>query len=505
MVSAPNSMRADRAVSPWVARTAWTIIGAGVLLRLVHLIADRNLWNDELMLAEEVLPRALGQLAQPFRATGAPIGFLVVTRLMIDVLGTQDWVLRMVPFAAGCAALVLMYRIALRLLPPPAMLIAVAILAFSEPAIYYATEFKQYASDTATACAVLLSALRVQERPESYGRALVFAIVAVAAIWFSHPGVFVVAAAGLTLFATAVRVGRWRSAAALAAIGALCVANFVATYVLSLRALVGNDFLREVWENSFMPLSPLAAARWLAATLYDLAGESGGVTIAGVAVLAAVLGTVAFVRERPSVLGLLLLPIAFGMGASALHAFPFAGRHTLFAAPALCLLIAAGIQGLAREPRPLPRLAGVLVAALVLLPPSLRSAQSAVHPEGREEIETVLRHVAANWRRGDTLYLYYAAVRGFERYRNSAALPADVTPIVSVRSREDWLRYETDMQQLEGRTRVWVVFSHVYGAGEGSEERAIIGVLDWRGRRVDEVHAPGASAYLYDVSDNVAG
>jgi hypothetical protein len=505
VVGGPNSMRGDSAVSAWIARAAWTIIGAGVLLRLVHLIADRNLWNDELMLAEEVLPRALGELAQPFRATGAPIGFLVVTRLMIDVLGTQDWVLRIVPFAAGCAALVLMYRIALRLLPPAAMLIAVAILAFSEPAIYYATEFKQYAGDTATACAVLLSALRVQERPESYGRMVLLAIVAVAAIWFSHPGVFVVGAAGVVLFATAAQARRWRSAAALVAIGALCVANFVATYVLSLRALVSNDFLREVWGNSFMPLSPLAAARWQAATLYDLAGESCGVTIAGVAVLAASLGTVAFARERPSVLGLLLLPIAFGICASALHAFPFVGRHTLFAAPAMCLLIAAAIYALVREARPVPRLAGVLVAALVLLPPSLRSVENAVHPKGREEIEAVLRHVAANWRRGDTLYLYYAAVRGFDRYRNAAALPDDVIPIISVRSREDWLRYETDVRQLDGRERVWVVFSHVYGTREGSEERAIIGALDWRGRRVDEVHAPGASAYMYDFRDNVTG
>src|SRR5262245_49797910 len=176
-------MAAHRSPAPWVVRAAWTIIAVGVLLRLAHLVAGRNLWSDELMLANEVLPRGLGELAQPFEATGAPIGFLVLTRLAVDLLGEHDWVLRLVPFIAGCAALVLVYRVALRLLTPSAALVAVTIVAVSPPAIYYATEFKQYAGDLAVLPAVLLAALRVQEAPESRGRLLAFAVVGTIAIW----------------------------------------------------------------------------------------------------------------------------------------------------------------------------------------------------------------------------------------------------------------------------------------------------------------------------------
>jgi hypothetical protein len=492
-------MRAGRSANPWVVRLAWMIIAAGILLRLAHLVAGRNLWSDELMLANEVLPRGLTELTQPFEATGAPIGFLMLTRLAVDLLGEQDWVLRLVPFIAGCAALVIVYRVALRLLTPSGALVAVAILAVSEPAIYYATEFKQYAGDLAVLPAVLLAALRVQEAPESRARLFEFALVATAAIWLSHPAVFAVAAAGLTLFTSALWDGRHRSAAALGIIGAFCVGNFVVTYLLSLNALLANDHLREYWAASFMPLSPVAALRWQATTLYKVLETAAGVRIAAVALLAAMLGTLDLARRNPSALGFLLLPIAFGMAASSLHSFPFAGRHTLFVASSVALLTAAGIDVLARAPRPMPRVAGILLAALVLLPQSFRSVQAALAPPGREEIEAVLHHVATRWRPGDALYLYYHALRGFTRYRDRAGLPPDLTPIIGVRSRDDWRRYETDVQQLDGRERMWVVFSHVHVDGEDDEEQAIVAALDRLGRCLDELHVAGASAYLYDL------
>src|SRR5262245_60588048 len=114
----PASLSAGRSAGAPFVRAAWTIIGAGVLLRFAHLVSGRNLWSDELMLANEVLPRGVGQLTEPFQSTGAPVGFLVLTRFAIDLLGEADWVLRLVPFVAGCAALILLYRVAVRLLTP---------------------------------------------------------------------------------------------------------------------------------------------------------------------------------------------------------------------------------------------------------------------------------------------------------------------------------------------------------------------------------------------------
>src|SRR5262245_12018734 len=167
-------------------------------MRLAQLVGNRNLWTDELLLANDVLPRGLAELMQPLKVTGAPIGFLLLSRLAVDVLGPHDWVLRLVPFIAGCAALFLLYRVALRMLTPGGAAIAVAALAVAEPGIYYASEFKQYASDLATSTAVLLATLRALERP-SLPRLVVLGLVAVAAISLSYPAVFVLAAGGVVL------------------------------------------------------------------------------------------------------------------------------------------------------------------------------------------------------------------------------------------------------------------------------------------------------------------
>ena len=127
----------ESAHASWLARGAWAIIGLGILLRLLRFAADRNLWLDELMLAHEVLTRPLAGLAQPLRDTGAPVGFLVVTRVAVDALGDHDWVLRLLPFLAGCIGLVLLYRVSLRLLTPRGVLFVLTILAVVEPAVFH--------------------------------------------------------------------------------------------------------------------------------------------------------------------------------------------------------------------------------------------------------------------------------------------------------------------------------------------------------------------------------
>jgi len=493
------------AVRPsWLAPGAWTIIGLGVTLRLLRLAANRNLWLDELMLASDFLTRPLAGLAEPLSATGAPLGFLVVTRLAVDALGDHDWVLRLLPFIAGCAGLVLLYRVSLKLLAPRGVLFVLTILAVVEPALYYSGEFKQYSVDLAATLAILLATLRAQ-RPEKFAAGfLALGIIGAASVWFSFPAVFVLAGAGVILFAPQLLAGRWRAGVALLAVAAAWIGSFVAIYLLTLRDLIGNDFLQQSWSGNFMPVSPTTMASWQLRTLYDSFGYPLGLPQPGAALLAAMLGTVDLARRRPQALGLILLPFAFGMAASAFNKFPFGGRQILFVVPLLALLVAAGLDVLLREPQPLPRLAGILLACILIAPPAVKSMRTALGPQGREEVGPVLRHVATQWQSGDTLYLYWGAGLGYARYAPRVGMPAGVIPIVGVKRQGDWFAYYEDIAKLAGRERVWVVFSHVLGSADASEERMIVAALDHVGQRVEAVRELGAAAYLYDLRDSKA-
>src|SRR6476660_9658851 len=79
----------------------------GIGLRLLPLVANRNLWIDEAMLALNLIERTPAQLLQPLDWNqGAPAGFLLAVKATISAFGASEWALRLVPFLAPCAGLV---------------------------------------------------------------------------------------------------------------------------------------------------------------------------------------------------------------------------------------------------------------------------------------------------------------------------------------------------------------------------------------------------------------
>ena len=494
----------------WITPVAWTIIGFGCALRLIRLVADRNLWLDELMVASDVLGRPLADLAQPLNGTGAPLGFLVVTRLAIDALGDHDWVFRLLPFLAGCSALVLLYRVSLRLLTLRGVLFVLAILAVVEPALYYSVEFKQYSVDLAVTLAILLVALRARHSERSAGRLFALGLVGTVCVWFSFPTVFVLAGVGTTLLAVELIEGRYRMAVGLLAVVGTWLSSFVAVYLVSPHDLIGNEELRDAWSGTFMPLSPGAMVKWQAEALYDSLGRRTlGIPQVGAAVLAAALGVADLARRYPEGLGFILLPLAFSMAASAFDQYPFGGRQILFLAPCLALLVAAGMDVLLRESQPMVRLAGILLVLVIMTQTVWKGVRQTLGGHAKEEIGTVLRHVATQWQPGDTLYLYYGAVRGYARYAARAGIPTSVTPIVGVRNRwNDWRAYRVyseDIARFAGSERVWVIFSHIRRPPHMDHESIVVTAFEQMGQRLEEVHATGASAYLYDLRDAKGG
>ena len=135
---------------------------------------------------------------------------------------------------------------------------------------------------------------------------------------------------------------------------------------------------------------------------------------------------------------------------------------------------------------------------LIFLHPVLAASHRLRVPITREEMRPVVQYVVQNWQDGDALYMYYLAMPAFEYYSQKLGFGEEY--IQGVSSREDWTAYTADLDQLRGKQRVWIVFSHVWTWAGVDEQKFFLYHLDTIGQRSQSFEASGAAVYLYDLT-----
>ena len=133
-------------------RLSFILLLSGIFLYFYQYLSNRSLWLDEAMLALNIIHRSWPQLLQPLDDNqAAPIGFLLVTKILISIFGEHEYIWRSVPFISGITAIILFWRISPQILNKPSILFALILYVFSFQLVRYASEFKPYAlclSDT---------------------------------------------------------------------------------------------------------------------------------------------------------------------------------------------------------------------------------------------------------------------------------------------------------------------------------------------------------------------
>ncbi|MCS6994150.1 MAG: glycosyltransferase family 39 protein, partial [Anaerolineales bacterium] len=423
---------------------------------------------------------------------GAPVGFLLLEKLVVTLLGDGERALRLLPFLAGCASLILFYLLARQFLSPAGLLTALALLAISPMLVYYASEVKQYSSDVFVALLLLYLFTRPWSQRLSYG----WLVAGLLASWFSHPAVFVLAAIGLMLLWQH-RQRPWP----VLMLGAAWLASIGLLYLVNLRGLAQNDSLRAYWGEYFHR-DPLTA-------LTGLFANPAGLTLApallvGMALIGA--GFLVFQKtglhahsdspehallqpRNPALVFLLVFGVTYL--ASWLELYPFARRMILFLVPLVYLLSGAAVDFLWHTPlrlRFFSRLAAVLLAGFLLYQPLVISTQdffASVYPE---HIRPAVSYLNANYREGDVVYVYYWAVPAFRYYADPEI------PYLAGQRPKDLHILLKELDSLRGQARVWVLFSHVTDI---NDHDGLVAHLDTIGQRLDQVVEPLANVYLY--------
>jgi 4-amino-4-deoxy-L-arabinose transferase-like glycosyltransferase len=485
----------------------WLMIGMGIVLRLTQYVFNRSLWYDEANLALNILDRSVLGLFQPLdHDQGAPIGFLLLEKIAVGVLGKSEYVLRLIPFLSGLISLFLFYAVAKRYISKNALLLALYLFAISDTLIYYSSEVKPYSSDVLVILSLFLIISRATLEKLTFSQSLALGIAGAISIWLSYPAIFVLFTIGICIIVAVLQQRTLITYNKLLIIFALWITSMILNYLIQLRYLANNGDMVYYWRNNnaFMPFPPrsISDLEWFFFKSFDIFSDPGGLKLfglelSGIGVTLFLIGCYTLFYRNRSHLFILISPLVVTLFVSAFERYPFSGRLLLFIVPSLFLLIAEGAAYLQVSSGNKSSIVSVLLIAVLLMPLSLNAVHYLANPRTREELRPALQYIQGHKQPADTVYVYQGAEQAFVYYSKVLGLDGDF--IAGVDARGDWHLYIDDINKLRNKKRIWVLFSHVRTIKGIDEEQFLLYHLDALGKQLDAFSTEGASAYLYDL------
>lgn len=488
----------------------WTLIAAGVLLRLYPYLLERSFWADEASLALNLVERTFAQLTLPLNyQQGAPIGFLFIEKLSMILLGNNEYALRLFPLAAGILALFLMGYIAREYFGMSG-LFAVAVFSFGWNLVYYSSELKQYSSDVALLLLLVALALRLLKPETASARDFILlGVVGSLVIWVSHPSFFALAAIGVALLVEKFFRKNYAPLSWILALGVVWLASFGLQYLVSLRHLAADEFLQGYWGKAFMPMPPWNNKTWFFNTylsMMDLSISTEQIAIYLVPVLLVIGGVSLLLRKRGIALILILIPM-MALTASAMQKYPLKGRFMLFLIPPFLLILSEGLgriyEFLSVRNRPLGLALSVLPALWLAFFPALVTFYETRTLQPNVGLRPMIEHIAQNRMADDVIYSYQSSEPSFRYYAPLFGIQTGDDNVVIAPStpskRQALDRFFNDLDKLHGR--VWFVFTDIVDCGgcDGDPQAFYVAELDKRGTRLDQSNGIWANAYLYEL------
>ena len=307
-----------------------------------------DVWHDEAALLVNVIRLDFRQMLGPQLVhQAAPPLFLFIERVMYLQFGDGIVALRMFPFLASLASVVLVALLAKQVLTPQAALWAVALFAVSDRMLWHAVEAKPYAIDVFVAAAVAYG--YVVTRHYRLWQQCLFALpVLPVIVWLSYPACFVIGGWFVAQLPALRRSRLWRDWLAFFAVAGLVAISFLWLAEGPVKAQRDGE-LDAYWATAFPDWQrPWTVPVWIISSTFNIfcyCIPPQGWALAG-AVFAG--GALLWRLGEKRLLALLFAPLGLTLIASLLGKYPYCGTRLLaFMTPSFCLLAAAGVQPVA--------------------------------------------------------------------------------------------------------------------------------------------------------------
>ena len=478
------------------------ILFLGFVLRLRQYLTGRSLWLDEAMLALNIVNRNFaGLFLRLDYDQGAPIGFLLVEKILNVLFGDHEFVLRLFPFLVGVTALGLFYLLLRRTTSGIGLLAGLALFAISPELIYYTSEVKQYILDVAITIVLLYLAFPLMGEAAQKRDYVYLGLAGVLALWFSHPALFILAGIGISLFFQVLKHRERFKFNSLLMLGTVWLANLGLLYFVSLRGLSQNTFLLDYWKENFMPIPPWSDWGWFRIVFRGLIQSQVGIQVpVWLIFILVLLGLIALFIKNNSYAGVIIFIFVFALFASASRLYPLGGRLSLFLVPLLVILVSHSIQAIDQQLNARYKFGSfmaLLLSGFLLYAPATESIANFSNPKYFEHIRPSMATLSENWEEGDAIFVSSGAVPAFRFYADRYGL-GDV--VFRSSDASDYLEPSNILAQikpLDGKDRVWVLITHVYENKEFNEKDFLLNTFNTLGYKEREFRSPGTSVYLY--------
>ncbi len=237
----------------WQRTFFWTVMAAGVALQLFHYFSNRSLWIDEASLALNLIHRNFAELLQPLDHNQvAPVLFLWIERLFVELFGPGELALRLFPLICSILAMPLMYLLAKKLSGDiNTAITALFILSLSPLMIYFSAEVKQYSIDVLCTLSLgyfyadYISGIRTNRK------ILTITIINVLFIFLSNITVILLTAVYLYFLFEFIRNRKieWKPVFS----GLISGSVFFIYYLIFIHGHPSQAYMLDFWHNSFMP------------------------------------------------------------------------------------------------------------------------------------------------------------------------------------------------------------------------------------------------------------
>ncbi len=482
------------------------VLSLGILLANIQYFSGRSIWLDEARVALNVIERSYIGLLEPLHSNQvAPILFLWVERLFVDVFGANDLSLRLFPLLAYVITAIVFYKIVNHLSKDGKFIfVAITLFAFCQPIIYFSSELKQYMLDVCIACIALY--IIIKPYRSVFQKILVLSFFGILSIGLSNIAVVVLFTIGLYGWYTIFKQGKKVFNYMIIPIGVWGIV-FGLYYMFFISGHPNRSMMMPFWEYAFMPSNPFSQEFWI--WCYDRYRMTFGRIMGAnpkIPFLYHMYGAVFFIgvyafakAKKWALLFLLLFPILTHLGLSLFELYPYERRVALYIQPLLALVCAKGFVAVIttiQEQWPLLKKVGMLsysVPGLFLLIITLYT-----FPKEREEFKKSYTHIKTHIRETDKILLSPSTDNAWEYYKSIGYIQLKNRVLNSGYHRSDFNKHIQELDTLSGR--VWYLFSHDYidKHTDTRETDFMINHMKTNGDVLLEERATGTGVYLFD-------
>lgn len=469
----------------------------GVCLAFIQYFLNRSLWLDEASLAINFIERDFSLLLAPLSINQvAPIGFLMIEKLLVTVLGNNEMALRLFPLCCYLLSIPFVFGFAIKLFPTKNVaFLSTAIFSITNSILRYSSEVKQYSTDVLVAAALIYVALTFTFKNKRNYYAL--ALIGSTTIWFSNVSIILLFTIGLYILYTESVKKNYMPVLSMIP----WLVSFGIYYFLFVRNHPTRTVMLDFWKDTFMPFNPVSIQflqfwKLSLQSIYGWLLGFGPVWL--LSFLLSLIGVFRLVRKKKHVaIYFLLFPMFVHVGLSSLKLYPFSGRLVLYLVPSIVLLLVCGseeiIDFLRKKFKSIPKYYRLAPIALFFVPLFIK------YPNRKEETKESLRFMEAYIQNKDNIYVYNPAFIAYRFYTSSGSFAFDNKVTISNIYRDDNTKYLNELKSLKGRT--WLLFAHVYPLDEKiNEETFIVDALKKSGNEfLLSFKTKGSSAYLVDL------